>query len=97
MATVSCRDAIGWFAGCGPARSHPRPCAAHGDERDAVWVSDFGDNAVFRFGPAHEAFERFHPPRRANEARKQTPANYRNGPRSDRRPWRLSAKSYQAG
>jgi virginiamycin B lyase len=29
------------------------------DARDQVWVSDFGGNAVFRFDPASEQFERF--------------------------------------
>ena len=29
------------------------------DEHDKVWVSDFGGNAVFRFDPTSERFERF--------------------------------------
>ena len=37
----------------------PRPYAVYVDERDQVWVSDFGGNAVFRFNPADEKFERF--------------------------------------
>jgi virginiamycin B lyase len=37
----------------------PRPYAVYVDERDIVWVSDFGGNAVWRFDPANEQFERF--------------------------------------
>jgi virginiamycin B lyase len=37
----------------------PRPYAVYVDERDQVWVSDFGGNAVWRFDPAREAFEAF--------------------------------------
>ena len=37
----------------------PRPYAVYVDERDQVWVSDFGGNAVFRFDPGSEQFERF--------------------------------------
>ena len=29
------------------------------DERDIVWASDFGGNAVWRFDPSNEKFERF--------------------------------------
>jgi virginiamycin B lyase len=29
------------------------------DERDKVWVSDFGGNAMFRFDAGSETFERF--------------------------------------
>lgn len=39
--------------------SGPRPYAVYVDERDMVWVSDFGGNAVFRFDPGQEQFERF--------------------------------------
>jgi virginiamycin B lyase len=39
--------------------SGPRPYAVYVDERDMVWVSDFGGNAVFRFDPGQEKFERF--------------------------------------
>jgi virginiamycin B lyase len=38
---------------------NPRPYAVYVDERDMVWVSDFGGNAVFRFDPGSEKFERF--------------------------------------
>ena len=38
---------------------NPRPYAVYVDERDQVWVSDWGGNAIFRFDPAREAFERF--------------------------------------
>jgi virginiamycin B lyase len=33
--------------------------AVYVDDRDIVWASDFGANAVWRFDPAGEAFERF--------------------------------------
>jgi virginiamycin B lyase len=33
------------------------------DERDAVWLSDFGANAVLRFDPASERFDAFPLPR----------------------------------
>ncbi|HJW10711.1 MAG TPA: lyase [Albitalea sp.] len=43
--------------------NEPRPYAVYVDERDKVWVSDFGGNAVWRFDPGSEAFERFGFPR----------------------------------
>jgi virginiamycin B lyase len=43
----------------------PRPYAVYVDARDQVWVSDFGGNAVFRFDPGSEQFERFGFPREA--------------------------------
>ena len=39
------------------------------DERDKVWVSDFGGNAVFCFHPDGERFERFGFPREAASVR----------------------------
>jgi virginiamycin B lyase len=33
------------------------------DERDQVWVSDWGANAMLRFDPATEKFESFPSPR----------------------------------
>jgi virginiamycin B lyase len=44
-----------------PALSQPppRPYAVYVDELDAVWVSDFAANAVLRFDPGSETFERF--------------------------------------
>ncbi|HLS56721.1 MAG TPA: lyase, partial [Zeimonas sp.] len=47
----------------------PRAYAVYVDERDQVWVSDFGGNAVFRFDPASERFERFGFPREAANVR----------------------------
>ena len=38
---------------------NPRPYAVYVDGQDKVWVSDFGGNAVFRFDPGIEKFERF--------------------------------------
>ena len=37
----------------------PRCYAVYVDERDIVWASDWGANAVWRFDPASERFERF--------------------------------------
>jgi virginiamycin B lyase len=48
---------------------NPRAYAVYVDERDKVWVSDFGGNAVFRFDHAREAFERFAFPREAVNVR----------------------------
>jgi virginiamycin B lyase len=38
---------------------NPRPYAVFVDERDQVWLSDFGSNALVRFDPQQEAFEIF--------------------------------------
>jgi virginiamycin B lyase len=38
---------------------NPRPYAVYVDAHDKVWVSDFGGNAIFRFDPGTEKFERF--------------------------------------
>jgi virginiamycin B lyase len=40
----------------GPA---PHAYAVYVDERDLVWLSDFGANAIWRFDPATETFEQF--------------------------------------
>lgn len=45
--------------------ANPRTYAVYVDERDQVWLSDFGGNAVFRFEPETERFERFGFPREA--------------------------------
>jgi virginiamycin B lyase len=47
----------------------PRCYAVYVDERDIVWASDFGGNAVWRFDPAGEKFERFAFPREAASVR----------------------------
>ena len=47
----------------------PRCYAVYVDERDIVWASDFGGNAVFRFDPANERFTRFGVPREATNIR----------------------------
>lgn len=39
--------------------SAPRTYAVYVDEHDMVWTSDFGGDAVWRFDPASERFERF--------------------------------------
>ncbi|MEP6739228.1 MAG: lyase [Caldimonas sp.] len=38
---------------------NPRPYAVYVDDRDRVWVSDFGGNAIFRFDVGRQDFERF--------------------------------------
>jgi virginiamycin B lyase len=45
--------------------ARPRAYAVYVDERDSVWVSDWGANAMVRFDPATEAFTAF-PSSRAN-------------------------------
>jgi len=47
----------------------PRCYAVFVDERDIVWASDFGANAVWRFDPAGERFERFGMPRQNTDIR----------------------------
>jgi len=47
----------------------PRCYAVYVDERDTVWTSDFGGNAVWRFDPASERFERFGFPRQNTDIR----------------------------
>ena len=37
----------------------PQPCAVYVDEMDAVWVSDWGANAIVRFDTRMETFEAF--------------------------------------
>ena len=39
--------------------SGPKIYAVYVDERDRVWVSDFGGNAVWSFEPRSEKFEKF--------------------------------------
>lgn len=36
---------------------NPKPYAVYVDDRDIVWLSDFGANALVRFDPEREAFE----------------------------------------
>lgn len=47
----------------------PRCYAVYVDERDIVWASDFGGNAVWRFDPTSERFERFGFPRQNTDIR----------------------------
>ena len=37
----------------------PQPYAVYVDNADAVWVSDWGANAILRFDPQTERFESF--------------------------------------
>jgi virginiamycin B lyase len=48
-----------WKLPAGPSGEAPRCYAVYVDERDIVWASDFGGNAIWRFDPASEQFERF--------------------------------------
>ena len=41
----------------------PQAYAVYVDERDKVWVSEWGDNVMQRFDPASEKFTRFELPR----------------------------------
>jgi virginiamycin B lyase len=47
----------------------PRAYAVYVDERDQPWVSDWGDNAMLRFDPESEKFERFGFARRGTNIR----------------------------
>jgi len=38
--------------------SNPMPYAVFVDDRDKVWLSDFGSNSLVRFDAAHSAFAR---------------------------------------
>ena len=38
---------------------NPQPYAVYVDDRDQVWLSDFGSNAMLRFDPMSEIFEIF--------------------------------------
>ena len=41
---------------------HPQAYAVYIDEKDIVWLSDFGANALVRFDPTSEAFTVFNLP-----------------------------------
>ena len=43
--------------------SDPHVYAVYVDERDQVWIAEWGHNAVYRFDPASEKFERYGFPR----------------------------------
>ena len=45
----------------------PRAYAVYVDEKDMVWVSDFGANAVVRFDPRSEKFESLALPARSRQ------------------------------
>ena len=49
--------------------SEPRAYAVYVDERDMVWISDFGSNAVVRFEPRNEQFETFQLPNNPSNVR----------------------------
>jgi len=42
--------------GCDPG---PHAYAIYVDDKDKVWVSDFGANAILRFDPTSETFQSF--------------------------------------
>jgi virginiamycin B lyase len=37
--------------------ANPQPYAVFVDDKDMVWLSDFGSNALVRFDPSQEKFE----------------------------------------
>lgn len=45
--------------------SNPKVYAVYVDERDVVWLSDWGANALVSFDPTTERFESYPSPRRA--------------------------------
>jgi virginiamycin B lyase len=47
----------------------PRAYAVYVDDKDMVWLSDFGNNAVVRFDPHHEKFDSWRHPREAASVR----------------------------
>jgi streptogramin lyase len=47
----------------------PRAYAVYVDERDAVWLTDFGGNAIWRFDPTAERFDGFPNPGDPGEVR----------------------------
>jgi virginiamycin B lyase len=49
--------------------SNPMPYAVYVDEKDMVWLSDFGSNALVRFDPATETFAVFPLPSRGAAVR----------------------------
>ena len=57
-----------WASGALPGAT-PMPYAVYVDEADAVWLSDFGANALVRFDPGTERFTRVRLP--------SSPANVR--------------------
>lgn len=48
---------------------NPQPYAVYVDERDVVWITDFGANALVRFTPRTERFRAFPFPSRGAEVR----------------------------
>jgi virginiamycin B lyase len=58
-----------WKLPAGPAGEAPRCYAVYVDERDIAWASEWAGNAVFRFDPATERFERFGFPRQGTHIR----------------------------
>ena len=53
-------DEIGEAAQClDPEGERPRVYAVYVDERDTVWISDFGANAVLAFDPRSERWTRY--------------------------------------
>ena len=47
----------------------PRAYAVYVDDEDAVWVSDFGANAIHRFDPKTKSFETFSLPSQPGNVR----------------------------
>ena len=57
------------LAGVAAARAGPQPYAVYVDDRDMVWLSDFGANALVRFDPASERFASFELPTAGSRVR----------------------------
>ena len=57
----------------------PQPYAVYVDETDAVWVSDWGANAILRFDPKTEKFDSFPLPDRYAGVRQHAAARAKSG------------------
>jgi virginiamycin B lyase len=51
--------------------SNPQPYSVYVDDVDAVWLTDFGSNAIVRFDPDSEAFDVFPLPSAGAAVRQQ--------------------------
>ena len=63
------RDAAGAWKTWKLPGSDPRAYAVYVDDKDMVWLSDFGANAVVRFDPQSEKFDSWKHPREAASVR----------------------------
>ena len=56
-------DTLAATRGLNVPGNDPRVYAVYVDERDTVWLSDFGGNATWSFEPRTEKFEKYAMPR----------------------------------